>query len=221
MHSNKCTSKKELEILLSKVPDFRNPKEGLEQYVTPADIAAELAWDAFMRDDLEGRVVHDMGCGTGRLALAASMLNAKYVVCSDVDLDALEIAREVLTTMSSTLHDVVLADLREAPPFRASDCVVMMNPPFGVKSRKADTDFLTASLKVCGTTYSLHKLSEGLKDALKRLSTTLGFNYEVLKTFKFPLRASLPKHRRKVLQVDSVMIRSVKGSNTFKDAERE
>lgn len=214
------TSKKGLEILLSRVPDFKNPKEGLEQYVTPAEVAAELIWDAFMLGDLENRVVHDMGCGTGRLALAASILNAKYVICSDIDTESVETSKEVLDAMSPIPHDVVLADMRGAPPFRTSDCVVVMNPPFGVKSRNADMDFLTTSLEICSKTYSIHKLSEGLQDTLEKLSKSLGFSYKVLKVFKFPLRASLAKHRKKVLLVDSVIIRAVK-SDVFNSVERE
>lgn len=213
-------SKKDLEILLSRVPGFKNPKEDLEQYVTPADVAAELVWDAFMLGDLEDRVVYDMGCGTGRLALAASILNAKYVICSDIDAESIETSKEVLEAMSPVPQDVVLADLRGAPPFRSSDCVAVMNPPFGVKSRNADMDFLATSLQVCSKTYSIHKLSEGLQDTLERLSKSLCFSYEVLKVFKFPLRASLAKHRRKVLPVDSVIIRAVK-SDVFKSVERE
>ncbi len=212
-------SRKKLEMMISGIPGFKAPKERLEQYVTPADIAAEMVWDAFMFGDVEGRVVHDLGCGTGRLALAASTLNARYVVCSDIDPEALEIAEEVLKAMSPAPYDVVLTDLREAPPFRACDCVVIMNPPFGVKSRGADMDFLKTSLSVCNTVYSIHKFSEGIHETLRKLSEAEGFNYETLKEFRFPLRASLAKHRRKVLRVDALLIRASK-SNVFKSSER-
>jgi len=207
-------SKKWLEIVISGVPGFKAPKEGLEQYVTPADIAADLVWSAFMAGDVEGRVVHDLGCGTGRLALASSMLGSKYVVCSDVDEDALSVASEVLIKSSLTPYDLVLADLRNASPFRDSECVAIMNPPFGVKSRGADIDFLKTALTTCGTVYSIHKLSEGFYEVIKDLMRDVNSSYEVLKTIKFPLRASLSKHKRKVVFVDSVIIKVTRNIKT-------
>lgn len=208
-------SKKWLEILISEVPGFKIPKEELEQYVTPADIAADLVWFAFMVGEIEGRTVYDLGCGTGRLALASSVLGSRYVVCGDVDEDALSIAGKVLMNGSPVPYDLVLADLREALPFRNSDCVVVMNPPFGVKSRGADIDFLRAALTACNTVYSIHKLSEGFYDVVEELMKSLDSRYEVLKVIKFPLRASLSKHRKKVVFVDSVIIRA---SRNIKDS---
>lgn len=205
-------SKKWLEIVVSRVPGFKTPKEELEQYVTPADIVADLVWSAFMAGEIEGRVVHDLGCGTGRIALASSILSPKYVVCSDVDEDALNIASEVLMEGSPTPYDLVLTDLRSAPPFRSSDCVVIMNPPFGVKSRGADIDFLKTALTTCNTVYSIHKLSEGFHEVIREVARSLNSRCEVLKAIKFPLRASLSKHRKKVVLVDSVIIKATRYS---------
>ncbi|MEM4687248.1 MAG: DNA methylase, partial [Zestosphaera sp.] len=56
-------SKKWLGMIVSRVPGFKAPKEELEQYVTPPDIVADLVWSAFMSGEIEGRVVHDLGCG--------------------------------------------------------------------------------------------------------------------------------------------------------------
>lgn len=213
----KKISKKWLEIIVSKVPGFKTPKEELEQYVTPADIVADVVWTAFMAGEVRDHVVYDLGCGTGRIALALSMVEPKYVVCSDVDEDTLLIASEVLTENSPVPYDLVLADLREAPPFRGSDCVVVMNPPFGVKSRGADIDFLKTALTTCNTVYSIHKLSEGLREVLNKVTGSLNSRYEVLKTIKFPLRASISKHRKKVVLIDSVIIkvtRNIKDSIT-------
>ncbi|MGC8975102.1 MAG: METTL5 family protein [Thermoprotei archaeon] len=210
-------SKKWLEITVSRVPGFKKPKEELEQYITPSDVVADLVWSAFMAGEIEGRVVHDLGCGTGRIALASSMLRPKYVVCSDVDEDVLGIASKVLMEGSPTLYDLVLADLRSAPPFRSSDCVVLMNPPFGVKSRGADIDFLKTALTTCDTVYSIHKLSEGFYEVVREVARSLNSRYEVLKVIKFPLRASLSKHRKKVVLIDSVIVkvtRNIKDSLT-------
>jgi predicted RNA methylase len=44
-------------------------------------------------DDIQGRAVLDLGCGTCMLSTAAKILGAGYVCGMDVDGDALEIAR--------------------------------------------------------------------------------------------------------------------------------
>jgi putative methylase len=57
--------KKELEIFLQNIPDFRKPKPDLEQYITSADIVADIIFIAFQMGDIENKNVLDLGCGTG------------------------------------------------------------------------------------------------------------------------------------------------------------
>ena len=49
--------KKELEILLQKVPSFDKPSPGLEQYLTPADIAADIVFIAHQFGDVKNKTV--------------------------------------------------------------------------------------------------------------------------------------------------------------------
>src|SRR5512146_3241520 len=65
--------KRKLEMLLEQVKGFERPDISREQYATPAAVAAELLYFAFMNHDLEGSVI-DLGCGTGMLAIGASLL---------------------------------------------------------------------------------------------------------------------------------------------------
>ena len=57
--------KKELEILLQKVPSFEKPVPHFEQYLTPAGIAADIIFTAHQFGDIENKTVIDLGCGTG------------------------------------------------------------------------------------------------------------------------------------------------------------
>ncbi|MDD4750001.1 MAG: 50S ribosomal protein L11 methyltransferase, partial [Methanosarcinaceae archaeon] len=84
---------RKLEILLEKVEAFSEPELELEQYPTPAPLAAEILHFAYMQGDLIGRV-HDLGCGTGILAIGAKLLGAEEVVGFDADEKALKIARQ-------------------------------------------------------------------------------------------------------------------------------
>ncbi|MBN2150882.1 MAG: 50S ribosomal protein L11 methyltransferase, partial [Candidatus Lokiarchaeota archaeon] len=70
-------------------------KVALEQYATDAIAAVELVFNAgFVHDDLHGRLVIDLGTGTGRLAISALCMGAWRVVGLEVDPDALALARE-------------------------------------------------------------------------------------------------------------------------------
>ncbi len=207
---NYSIDKKSLEIFLSKVPMFNEPKEFLEQYVTPSHIAAEILWFAYMSNEVSGKVVLDFGCGTGVFTAGSSFLGASYAVCVDIDYEALKIARDFLDKNVNQPYDLVATDLRSSTPFRESDCTVLMNPPFGVKSKGADLDFLKSAVMTCHTIYSIHKVSEGFVKLLEKFCKENSLKCEVLKTFHYPIKATLSKHMKKVVYVDVALIKVLK-----------
>jgi len=67
----------ELEKALQQIEPHPAPKAYLEQYTIPTDVAAELLFiAAYINDDIIDKVVADLGCGTGRLAVGAVLLGA-------------------------------------------------------------------------------------------------------------------------------------------------
>ena len=202
-----------MEILLEKIPNFPDPKIELEQYITPTPIAAKLLWTAYMKKDIKDRVIYDLGCGTGRLAIGAAVLGAKEVFCIDIDPKALNIARntyqELINVEPMSPINFLVMDLRRYVALRVNrrSCTVVMNPPFGVQSRGADIDFLKVSLMLCDVIYSIHKYSLGLLRIIDTLSSKYRYRYEVIERTYFPIRWFLPKHRKKVYYVDSLILR--------------
>jgi len=200
--------KKELEREIEAVPKFSSPSETLEQYITPSNIAADMLWLAYMTNDLSSKLVFDLGCGTGRLSYGAALLEASHVVCVDIDYDALGEAKDFLEPRVSVPVSFIAGDIRESIPIReVRTCTVVMNPPFGVHLRGADVDFIKAALSICKTVYSLHKVSRGLFNILSRVAHESGSTFEVVKSFDFPIRWFLPKHRRKIYYVKTVLVR--------------
>jgi len=190
--------KKDLERMLEEVPPFPAPKESLEQYETPAEIAAEMLWMAFMAGDISGKIVIDLGCGTGRLATGAALLGARYVVCIDIDDKSLALAEETLRTRGQVPHDIVETDVRSAAfSRRLGDCTVVMNPPYGVKSRGSDIDFLRRAMELCDTIYSFHKVSKGLHHVVSEVAEKYGYEYSSVLIQDFRLRPSMEKHRKR------------------------
>ena len=84
--------KKELEIVLQKLPPNPAPIIKLEQYPTPANIAADIIFHAYIEDDIADRTVLDLGCGTGIFAIGAKLLSASEVLGMDIDGTSLAIA---------------------------------------------------------------------------------------------------------------------------------
>lgn len=59
--------KRDLELIIERIPSFRNPRRDLEQYQTPSWLVAEIAFLASLRGDIRG-LASDLGCRIGRIA---------------------------------------------------------------------------------------------------------------------------------------------------------
>ena len=85
---------RKLEMILQGLKDFENPDVSLEQYSTPAEVAARMLHHAYMKGDIEDMNILDLGCGTGVLSCGAALLDASEVTGVDIDSSALAIAEE-------------------------------------------------------------------------------------------------------------------------------
>ena len=54
-------------MLLQQLDGFKNPNMQLEQYQTPANIAASWLWSMHMQGEIEGKVFADLAAGPGIL----------------------------------------------------------------------------------------------------------------------------------------------------------
>lgn len=151
--------KKQLEIILSKLklPDL--PKPSLEQYTIPSDLAAEILNLAYLSGDIKDKTVFDFGCGSGRLAIGASLLGAKEVVGIDIDQKMLEVAEgNILSlTTSNQFSSSIKLICNDIKKFSGKCDTVIQNPPFGIQSEHADRVFLEKALECGKKIYSLHK----------------------------------------------------------------
>ncbi|MFB6141810.1 MAG: METTL5 family protein [Halorientalis sp.] len=153
------SSKSALAQRLAIVAGFEDPTVSLEQYRTPPELAATLVHTADLHDDVEGRTVVDLGCGTGMLALGAALRGPARVVGLDVDPGPLATARENERKIGSTSPVAWLrADATAAPLCPDGPTTVIMNPPFGAQSgnEHADRDFLATAAALADVSYSIH-----------------------------------------------------------------
>jgi putative methylase len=144
---------------LAVVAGFADPRVDLEQYRTPPELAASLVHTADLQGDIEDRLVVDLGCGTGMLALAATLRGPSGVVGVDLDGGPLETARENQRRVgSATPVSWVRADATSPGLCPDQPTTVLMNPPFGAQdgNEHADRAFLETASELATVSYSVH-----------------------------------------------------------------
>lgn len=147
-----------LERRLAAVRGFDHPRIDLEQYPTPPHIAASIIHTADLRDDITNRLVVDLGCGTGMLAIAAALRRPAACVALDIDRSALDTGIRNARQVGPPIPiEWVLGDVL-TNPLSTTDATVLMNPPFGAQRDNvhADRAFLTVARDLARVSYSIH-----------------------------------------------------------------
>ena len=163
----------DLERTLQQVEPHPSPKARLEQYTIPAAVASEILFiAAYTNDDVIGKTVVDLGCGTGRLALGSAFMGAREVVGIDVDVSAVRRAKESADKLS--LREKLSWVIGDLDALHGKFDSVIQNPPFGVQRRTADRQFLLKALELASRIYSLHKGGEPTRTFIKRFIEAKG-----------------------------------------------
>lgn len=200
---SKKMSKSGLAIELSKIRVFENPQLKREQYATDSEVAASVLWNAYILGDIEGKVIADLGCGTGILGIGALLLGAKKTIFVDIDKSALDTAKMSVSKVKSETSGLgdsifILGDLKELVLPEVE--VVIQNPPFGTKVKHNDALFVEKALEMAAIVYSFHK-SESLaffEAFAAKKNAKITHNWQ----FKFPLKATFGFHRRQIHRID-------------------
>ena len=178
-----------------------SPTPSAEQYPTPAGIAAEVAYLAHAKGDIDGRSVVDLGCGNGVLAIAAKLLGAGPVAGVDADPLAIDVARR----NAERAKVDVRWRLADVQAIHETFDTVLMNPPFGSQRRHADRPFLAAALASGRVVYTfLNAKAEAfvrrhVESASGRITDRLPYAFPIPHTFAF--------HRDALRRVDVILYR--------------
>ena len=179
-----------------------SPRPDIEQYPTPAGLAAEVAYIAHGKGDLAGRRVLDAGCGNGILAIAAKLLGAAEVVGVDLDPLAIQVS-ERNEKRARVEVDWRHADVSSVEgPFDTA----LMNPPFGSQTRHADLPFLDKAMSVASTVYSFH--NGVTEEFVQRRIESLGGRITDRVPYDFPLPRTFRFHRDEVRRIPVVLFRT-------------
>ena len=196
---------RELELAVQGIPGYRTPRLRLEQYVTDANIVAVAVWDAHMRNYLTNARALDLGCGTGRFALAAALMGAAQVLRVDIDQDAIGIARESAGSYNLNSVDFIVEDVRNLVLIGKFN-VVFQNPPFGIwTERGLDMKFLSTATKYGNIIYTIHKLST--LDYVSNKVNSWGCTISVLDRVAITIPLMYKHHRRKAYKTEVFLAR--------------
>jgi putative methylase len=194
---------RQLEILLQQVPPPTHPVPNLEQYMTPAPIAADILFTAYQWGDIEEKTVVDLGCGTGIFAVGATYMGAKEVYGFDVDKNSIAIATQYARSKNLPVHFRV----QDVTAVRTTCDTILMNPPFGAQksNQNADRSFIEKGFEIATIIYSLH-----LKKTipfLKKMITALHGEITYQKEYEFPIRRLFEFHEKEVIKYDVTLLR--------------
>ncbi len=203
---------RKLEIALEKAEGFAAPNVNLEQYKTPAIVAAPFLHMAFMSGDITGKTVYDLGCGTGILSVGAAILGASKVIGFDIDEAAVLGAEKNATLMNSDIPEsdisFIVSDISRLPEMVESGELkradtVLMNPPFGAQEKGNDRPFLEAALAAGDVIYSIHNKGSRafIEKFIKPAVVTDCFITD------FPIKKTFDFHKKEVQSIDVEIFR--------------
>ena len=228
----KISKKKHLEMILENVPKHPNPKVDLEQYSTPATIAADLIWNAYGLGDIDGTNILDLGCGTGIFAIASSLMGASHSLGVDIDEESIALAKITQNSISEE-HDIDIANTNfivgDINSFNSiSDLLnstdnndinnnlislnkfdtLIQNPPFGSQekgSRHADRKFMEFAVESSEVIYSFHM--KNTEEFVIDYYRDLGAEVTHKLVYKFPIPKIYDFHREESRDVKVVVLR--------------
>ncbi len=143
--------KKQLEIKLSRLELFNNPKSHLEQYATDPALASYVANVAYLRGDIEGRSVIDLGAGTGVFSFSALYFGCSDLTAVEMDPDQKQILESNLSQFEN--KTIVMDDVRNVS---GKWDTVLCNGPFGSVEKDADLPFLHKAFTLGKSIYLIH-----------------------------------------------------------------
>lgn len=201
----KINKKKHLEMLIQNIPRHPKPKVDLEQYSTPATIAADLLWNAYSLDDVVNKNIMDLGCGTGIFAISSKLLGACSAIGVDIDKDSIDLASDYCSDVKFICSDI--CDLSN--DFDVD--TIFQNPPFGSQKnakKGQDLKFINKAIDLSfNVLYSFHMASteEFLVDYFNKkdleITHIFRYNFPIPKIYKF--------HTKESSNVEVIVIRAL------------
>ncbi|MEM1550502.1 MAG: METTL5 family protein [Candidatus Bathyarchaeia archaeon] len=198
--------RKHVAILLSQLEPIPSPSLMWESYTLDAESAATMIYiAAHEHDDISGKRVIDLGCGSGILAIAASLFGAGWVVGVDIDREAIKVAVKNASKVGAKV-DFINGDIT---CIKGHFETTLMNPPFGSWHKGADINFLRKAMEISDVIYSLHKRSPSVRDFLSKFISKMGGTIDRVYELNIIIRRTFDFHKKKYYKVKADLYRII------------
>lgn len=189
--------------MLQQTPRPTNPVPYLEQYTTPATIAADVIFTAYNWGDISEKTVIDLGCGTGIFAIGAYLMGAQKVQGYDIDPGVISIAKEYTIKNNYPIE----FHIQDVTSIQTSCDTILMNPPFGAQKANlhADRKFIEKGFEIASVLYSFH-----LKKTVpffEKMITALHGEITLKKDYEFPIKWLFDFHYKQVVSYKVTLLR--------------
>ena len=190
---------KHLAIELSKLQPHPCTSVELEQYATEGDLAAYWILGIDQVDEMEGKRVLDLGAGNGILGLGCLLVGAQHVTLVEADPLVVEIAKTNAERLLLRCEGTVKViqehiSLQSEQPEIVPD-IVLMNPPWGVQTAKADRPLLEYAFSLGAPV--VHVLHSAKSKHVQALGRDYGYESEAMLETEFRLPPTYLHHSKK------------------------
>jgi len=210
-------SKKEFIFRIQNTETFIDPKVELEQYSIDASCAVDIIYIAgFEFNDINQKIIVDLGAGTGRLSIASTFFKPAYVLSVDIDLSALFILKKNIKKLQleniifPICTDVKYFEISKFLLLKNSQITTIMNPPFGVKKRTADRIFLERAFTFSNIVYSIHLANKGVHNFISNFIRKYNWKIDYVLPFNMILERSFQFHEQKKKKINVNLYRFIK-----------
>jgi putative methylase len=177
----------------------------LEQYATEGDLAAFWILAIDQLDNLENKTVVDLGAGNGILGLGTAYLGASKVTLIEADEEAGVVLKqnsqriiEEFETQIITIHALIGSQLVE---LSGQTDIVVMNPPWGFQTEKADRPLLELAFSLDAT--AIYVLHSAKAKHIEAMAKDFGYEGEIVFETNFRLPPMYSHHSKKKSTTDA------------------
>lgn len=190
---------KHLAIELSKLRPHPCTSVELEQYATEGDLAAYWILGIDQVDIIEGKRILDLGAGNGILGFGCLLLGAQHVTLVEADSQAIETIEanaERLSTRCQGEVEIIHEHIsfQSGKPSSIPD-IIVMNPPWGVQTAKADRPLLEFAFSLGAPV--VHLLHSAKSKHVEALGRDFGYESEAMLETEFRLPPTYLHHTKK------------------------
>lgn len=200
--------KKEIQIILSKLKSFENPKVELEQYETPCDLISKIVSELNLMNLIKDKEILEVACGTAKFSIAASFYKPKKIIALDKDKDAIRVAKYnyniIKEKFDVSIIKFLIADVKEIH-FKKKFDLIIMNPPFGIQGKVKDIDFLRFAFNFSNFVVSINPNGRNIK-FFKNIAQKHNFKLLKFEKYMFPIKKIFDFHRKKEKKIETLIL---------------